>query len=69
MMWYDRTKLIKKHKLGILSQRPVGATKNGNPMTKDYVKDVIPQSDELKALLPELRALDAEKKEAKRSRA
>jgi hypothetical protein len=72
MMWYNKTKLVKKQELGMLSQHPVRGAKNENPMTidvvKDVVKDVVPQSDELKVLLSKLRALDAEKKEAKQSR-
>jgi hypothetical protein len=68
MMWYNKTKLVKKQELGMLSQHPVRGAKNENPMTIDVVKDVVPQSDELKVLLSKLRALDAEKKEAKQSR-
>ena len=53
MKWYPLLNLLKVHELGILSGRPGGATVNGKAMTSADVKDIVPQTDALRALLPE----------------
>ena len=62
MKWYPRLELLKKHELGILSSQPGGASIAGKAMTWKDIKDILPQSDELKALIPEIRSKLAEKR-------
>ena len=51
MKWRPKLELQKKHKIGILAARPEGATVGGKAMTRRDVKDCVPQTNELKALL------------------
>ena len=53
MNWYPLVDLLKVHELGLMSGRPGGASVGGKAMTVKDVKDIIPQTEELKALLPE----------------
>ena len=62
MNWYPTLELLKIHELGILSGRPEGATLGGKAMTFRDVKDIVPQTAELKALLDEQNKWAAEKR-------
>ena len=60
--WRAKMVLLKKHELGILAARPNGATIGGKAMTFMDVKECVPQSAELRALLPEQNLWQAERR-------
>ena len=60
--WRAKLVLLKKHELGILAARPNGATIGGKAMTFLDVKECVPQSAELRALLPEQNLWQAERR-------
>ena len=62
MKWYPRVELLKHHELTILSGRPGGATLAGKAMEWRDVKDVVPLSAELKALIVETVQVQADKR-------
>ena len=62
MKWYPVMDLLKIDKLKLMSARPGGASLSGKAMTYKDVKDIIPQTDGLKALLPAQNTWQAEKR-------
>ena len=53
MNWRPELELLKKHELGILAVRPAGATIGGKAMIWKDVKHCVPQTVELRSMLPE----------------
>ena len=53
MKWAHKKDLLKKHELGILSGQPGGASIGGKPMKYTDVKEIVPLTAEMKALLPD----------------
>jgi len=62
MGWKQRKNLLKEHELGELAKRPGGATIGGKAMQVSDVKDIVPVSDELRALMPELAKAEAQRR-------
>ena len=60
--WHLRQTLLKEHELGELAKRPGGATIGGKAIKTTDVKDIIPWSEELKALMPELAEAEAQRR-------
>ena len=53
MSWPKIVDLIRESELKMLATQPGGAEKGGKAMTIRDVKECIPHSDELRALLPD----------------
>ena len=53
MEWRQRKNLLKEHELGELAKCPGRARIGGKAMQVSDVKDIVPVSDELRALMPE----------------
>ena len=53
MNWRPKLELLKKHELGMLAVRPAGATIGGKAMIWKDVKHCVPQTVELRSMLPE----------------
>ena len=67
MKWYPRVELLKRHELItiLLSGRPGGATLAGKAMEWKDIKDVVPLSAELKALIVETVQAQADRNETR----
>ena len=62
MKWAPKKDLLKKHELGILSGKPDGGSIGGKPMKYTDVKEIVPLTAEMKALLPDQSEWKAEKR-------
>ena len=65
MKWFPTIELLKRHELTILATRPGGASLGGAAMTWKDIKDIIPQTAELKSLLTEQNQWQANKRKRK----
>ena len=62
MNWQPKILLIKIDELKILASQPGGASVGGKAMTVTDVKECVPQSEQLRQLLPEQNQWHAEKR-------
>ena len=62
MKWYPKIELLKKNELKLESLKPGGAQVGGKPATWKDMKDCIPLSNSLRALLPSQREFMANKR-------